>query len=186
MIQSLTVTLFPFVFLTVLFGGGALFRRRNIDMDGDPPINRTLFYGSKYAILLLWAGMVSQSWGVDLSLIAVPSGIKWVALSLWIAGFVLLLIGRLGLGASFRIGSPKEPTRLHVHGLFRFSRNPMYLGVDLTLLASVLYSLNPVLLAIGVFVAAVHHLIVLAEERHLKKAFGEPYEEYCRRVRRYL
>ena len=186
MVESLSVTLPPMAFLIVLFGGGALFRRRNIDMDGEPPIAKTLFYTSKYAILLLWAGMVLQSWGMDLSFITVPGGLKWVALSLWASGFILLFIGRLGLGESFRIGSPKEETRLQVNGLFRFSRNPMYLGVYGTLLASVLYTLNPFLFCIGVFVAAVHHRIVLAEERHLRKVFGEQYAEYCHRVRRYL
>ncbi len=186
MTESLAVTLLPVAFLTVLFGGGARFRRRNIDMDGDPPINRTVFYVSKYAILLLWAGMVAQSWGLGWPILTAPGGVGWVALALWAAGFLLLLLGRLRLGASFRIGSPREATHLQVDGLFRFSRNPMYLGVGLTLLASVLYTLHPASLVIAIFVAAVHHRIVLAEERHLRTAFGEPYEAYCRRVRRYL
>jgi protein-S-isoprenylcysteine O-methyltransferase Ste14 len=155
-------------------------------MDGDPPIDKTLFYISKYSIILLWAAMVLQSWGMNLSFITVPGGVKWVALSLWASGFILLFIGRLGLGESFRIGSPRERTRLQVNGLFRFSRNPMYLGVYGTLLASMLYTLNPFLFFIGIFVVAVHHKIVLAEERHLQNVFGEQYTEYCRRVRRYI
>ena len=43
MIESLVVTLFPFLFLVVLFGGGALFRRGNVDQDGEAPIDKTLF-----------------------------------------------------------------------------------------------------------------------------------------------
>ena len=66
------------------------------------------------------------------------------------------------------------------------SRNPMYLGVYATLLASVLRTLNPVLLLLGAFIVAVHHRIVLAEEAHLHSAFGEEYAAYCRQVRRYL
>ena len=62
----------------------------------------------------------------------------------------------------------------------------MYLGVHVTLVASVLYTLNPVLLLVGVFVAGVHHKIVLAEEQHLRTVFGEAYLDYCTRVRRYL
>ena len=85
-----------------------------------------------------------------------------------------------------RIGRPKESTRLRVDGLFRVSRNPMYLGVYSTLLASVLYTLNPVLLLFGAFIVAVHHRIILAEETHLRNAFGKEYAEYCCRVRRYL
>jgi len=186
MAESLFVTLFPIGFLTVLFGGGELFRRNNIDMDGDPPINKSLFLSSKYLILLLWAAMVMRSWGVNLSFTMVPGSLKWAALCFWVLGFVLLFIGRFGLGKAFRIGSPKERTNLTVEGLFRFSRNPMYLGIYATLLASVLYTLNPLVLAMGIFVVAVHHKIVLAEEQYLRTAFGEQYAAYCHRVRRYL
>jgi protein-S-isoprenylcysteine O-methyltransferase Ste14 len=183
---SLVVTLPPALFLFVLFGGGALFRRRRIDMDGTPPIGKPLFLTSKYAIVLLWAAVVSQSWGVRLSPVVVPGLLAKVALGLWAFGFALLFIGRLGLGDSFRIGSPREATRLRVNGLFRFSRNPMYLGVYATLLAAVLYTLNPAVLLVAAFVIAVHHRIVLAEEGHLRGVFGEEYTDYCHRVRRYL
>ncbi|MCL5019325.1 MAG: isoprenylcysteine carboxylmethyltransferase family protein [Patescibacteria group bacterium] len=186
MIESILVTFFPALFLIVLFGGGELFRRRNIDMDGDAPINRLIFYCSKYSILILWGGMVLQSWDVNLSFTRVPGLLTWIALCLWVLGFTLLLIGRFGLGDSFRLGSPRESTNLKVGGLFSFSRNPMYLGVYATLLASFLYTLNPLLFLIGVFVIAVHHKIVLAEEQHLQKAFGKEYLDYCNRVRRYL
>jgi protein-S-isoprenylcysteine O-methyltransferase Ste14 len=105
---------------------------------------------------------------------------------LWAAGYLLLFIGRFGLGSSFRIGSPREPTGLKVTGLFAWSRNPMYIGVYATLVAAVLYTLNPILLVAALFVMAVHHRIVLAEERYLASAFGSEYTNYCRRVRRYL
>jgi protein-S-isoprenylcysteine O-methyltransferase Ste14 len=186
MIESVTLTLFPILFLIVLFGGGKLFRRRNIDMDGDPPIDRTLFYISKYSILILWGAMVLHGWNINFSPIKGPGLLKWGALCLWVSGFTLLFIGRFGLGDSFRIGSPKESTRLKVNGLFKFSRNPMYVGVYETLLASVLYTLNPIVFFIGIFVVAVHHRIILAEEQHLRKVFGEEYMDYCNGVRRYL
>jgi protein-S-isoprenylcysteine O-methyltransferase Ste14 len=38
----------------------------------------------------------------------------------------------------------------------------------------------------AIFIVAVHHRIVLAEEAHLQKAFGGEYAEYCRRVGRYF
>ncbi len=186
MVESVVVTIFPVVFLVVLFGGGALLRRRNIDMDGQPPIDRKIFYISKYSIVGLWFAMVVQSWGISLSLINVPHWLKWCSLFLWICGFMLLFIGRFGLADSFRIGSPKESTSLKVNGLYRFSRNPMYLGVYTTILACVLYTLNPIALLVGIFAVAVHHRIVLAEEQHLQKVFGQEYADFCHRVRRYL
>lgn len=186
MIESMVVTMFPVLFLILLFGGGALLRRRNIDMDGEPPIDRRIFYTSKYAILALWGAMVVQSWGLHLSLVRPAGWLRWICLFLWIGGFLLLFIGRLGLADSFRIGSPKESTRLKVNGLFQLSRNPMYVGVYATIFAAILYTLNPIVLLAGVFVVAVHHRIVLAEEQHLQNAFGQEYADYCHRVRRYL
>ena len=68
MVEPVVVTVLPVLFLIILFGGGALFRRRSIDMDGKPPIGKGLFYSSKYAILVLWAAMVLHSWGIGLAL----------------------------------------------------------------------------------------------------------------------
>ena len=155
-------------------------------MDGEPPIDRRVFYISKYTILVLWAAMLVQSWGVRLSLVSPPGWLRGISLVPWIGGFLLLIIGRLGLADSFRIGSPKESTHLKVGGLFQFSRNPMYLGVYATILGAVLATLNPLVLGAGAFVVAVHHRIVRAEEQHLQKAFGREYTDYCSRVRRYL
>jgi protein-S-isoprenylcysteine O-methyltransferase Ste14 len=185
-IESVGVTLLPVLFLIVLFGGGELFRRRNIDMDGAAPIRKPLFYTSKYTILAIWAVMVLHAWGLRVVFMEVPKPLKWVSLVLWACGFGLLLMGRLGLGDSFRIGSAKEATRLKTGGLFRLSRNPMYVGVYATLVASALYTLNPILILAAAFVIVVHHRIVLAEEEHLRQTFGQEYVEYCGRVRRYL
>jgi hypothetical protein len=119
MLEPVVVTVFPVVFLAILFGGGARLRRRGIDMDGEPPIDRRIFYVSKYVILGLWGATVLQSWGVNLSVVNISGLLRWTALVLWVGGFGLLLIGRLGLADSFRIGSPKESTRLKVDGLLQ-------------------------------------------------------------------
>ena len=186
MLESIVVTLLPVLFLLVLFGSGAVFRRHNVDMDGTAPINKVLFLSSKYAIVLLWAAMVSQGWGVHLSPVGSPAVLTRIALAVWVLGFAMLFAGRFGLGSSFRIGAPKDQTCLRTDGLFRVSRNPMYLGVYSTLLATVLYTASPLVLLVGAYVVAVHHYIVLAEEAHLRAVFGEEYSTYCRRVRRYL
>jgi protein-S-isoprenylcysteine O-methyltransferase Ste14 len=62
----------------------------------------------------------------------------------------------------------------------------MYVGVYATIAASFLYTLNPVVFLLGVFVIAVHHSIVIAEEGHMQKVFGRKYREYCSRVQRYV
>jgi len=186
MIEAALVTILPVGFLIILFGGGALFLRKNIDQDGKAPINRTLFYASKYSIIILWAAMVVQSWGISISSIEVPRFLQGIALVFWFSGFVLLYYGRFKLGNSFRLGTPKEDTSLTVDGLYTLSRNPMYVGMYATLGASALYTLNPMVMLLAGFVVAVHHTIVLAEEEHMQKVFGENYLDYCTRVRRYI
>ncbi len=96
------------------------------------------------------------------------------------------MAGRFGLGSSFRVGCAKEKTVLRTGGIFRFSRNPIYLGLNTTFLASALYTLNPVVILVGVGLAVVHHRIILAEEECLRRMFGQEYEEYCGRVGRYI
>jgi protein-S-isoprenylcysteine O-methyltransferase Ste14 len=186
MIEALVVTFFPVVFMALLLGGGEAFRRKRIEQGGEAPINRALFATSKYSILVVWSAAVLASRGIGLSVFEAPAVVVGVALALWAAGFGLLFLGRFGLGSSFRIGTPKESTSLRTGGLYGVSRNPMYLGVYATVLASVLYTMDPLVWVLGAFVVAVHHRIVLAEEEHMRTAFGREYDEYTRRVGRYI
>jgi protein-S-isoprenylcysteine O-methyltransferase Ste14 len=186
MIAAVVATILPLGFLVVLFGGGALFLRKNIEQDGEAPINRTLFYISKYSILALWGAMVLQIWGIGISIFEVPHMLQVTGLVLWFFGFALLYIGRFEMGSSFRLGTPKEHTSLRVNGLFRLSRNPMYVGMYATMAASGLYTLNPVVMLLAGFVIAIHHSIVLAEEKQMQKVFGQKYLDYRNRVGRYI
>lgn len=186
MLLPIVVTLLPVLFLAGLVQRSLAFRRRHVDMDGEPPISKALFVSSKYAIVVVWGAMVVQAWGVRLWFVAVPGLLEGASLGLWLLGFALLFSGRAGLGDSFRIGSPRERTGLKRTGLYRVSRNPMYVGVYATLCAAIVGTLNPVLLLIALYIIIVHHRIVLAEERHLEGVFGEEYRTYRRRVRRYL
>jgi protein-S-isoprenylcysteine O-methyltransferase Ste14 len=186
MIAAIAATILPLGFLVVLFGGGALFLRNNIEQDGEAPINRTLFYISKYSILALWGAMVLSVWGIGLSVFEVPLLLQVIGLGFWCFGFALLYIGRFEMGNSFRLGTPKEQIYLKVDGVFRLSRNPMYVGMYATVVASGLYTLNPVVILLAVLVIAIHHSIVLAEEKQMQKVFGQEYLDYRSRVRRYI
>lgn len=186
MIGAIAVTILPLGFLIVLFGGGVHLLRKNIEQDGEAPINRTLFYISKYSILALWGAMVLQSWGISISFFEVPPVLQATGMVSWFFGFVFLYVGRFEMGGSFRLGTPNEHTTLKVKGLFRLSRNPMYVGMYATMVASALYTLNPLVILLGAFVIAIHHSIVLAEEKHMQMVFGQEYVDYRNRVRRYI
>jgi protein-S-isoprenylcysteine O-methyltransferase Ste14 len=105
-----------------------------------------------------------------------------------IAGIAVLLesFARFALQG---VGTPAPvyPTRhLVVTGLYRYVRNPMYLGVVSTILGQALLLGNAVVFAYGLIVWATVHLFVLAyEEPTLQRTFGDQYETYCAHVPRW-
>jgi protein-S-isoprenylcysteine O-methyltransferase Ste14 len=84
--------------------------------------------------------------------------------------------------------SPSHPTETLVsRGLYRFVRNPMYLGV-LTLIAGqlVLFQSWALLIYFGCVAAGFHLFVVLYEEPTLRKKYGTGYEGFCHRVPRWI
>lgn len=84
--------------------------------------------------------------------------------------------------------SPADPTKkLVIKGLYKFSRNPMYIGVVLILTGEAIFFNSFNLWVYLSFVFLVFNLfITLVEEPRLKKDFNEEYLQYCQKVRRWL
>jgi protein-S-isoprenylcysteine O-methyltransferase Ste14 len=83
--------------------------------------------------------------------------------------------------------NPEKSTSVVTGGIYRFSRNPMYLGFLLVLAGLAAYLSTPVTLAGPVlFLLYMNRFQILPEERILTKRFGADYENYLRRVRRWL
>jgi protein-S-isoprenylcysteine O-methyltransferase Ste14 len=92
--------------------------------------------------------------------------------------------------ASFGRGTPAPidaPKRLVVRGLYRYSRNPMYVGVLSVVLGWSAAYADLRVLAYAAFVLLAFSLFVrLYEEPHLEREFGDEYREYRGRVGRWL
>jgi protein-S-isoprenylcysteine O-methyltransferase Ste14 len=104
------------------------------------------------------------------------------------AATTLLAMGRFrAAGTTINPLDPAKATALVESGLFRYTRNPMYVGLALVLAgwAARLGSATPWLVLPG-FVAAITWLQILPEEQALRALFGEAYAAYCRRVPRWL
>ncbi|MBL7663318.1 isoprenylcysteine carboxylmethyltransferase family protein [bacterium] len=81
----------------------------------------------------------------------------------------------------------KESTALITSGPFKYSRNPIYLGMAIILIgiALLLGSLIPFLIVLGFFLI-IHNQYVLREEIFMEKIFGEKFSLYKRSVRRWI
>ena len=89
-----------------------------------------------------------------------------------------------GRGIPLPIDHPKE---LVVTGLYRYVRNPMYLGVLLFLLGEALFlEYRDLLVYTLVWLAIVHSFVLLYEEPNLRLKFGTSYDRYTRAVRRWI
>src|SRR5258705_1549469 len=110
-------------------------------------------------------------------------------------GAALIVIGVVisaaGAGTFRRAGTPVKPfersTALVTHGIYRFTRNPMYLGLLLVLIGSAIAfgTLSP-WLPIPLFLLIVRTQFIRGEEEFLEGIFGADYLAYKQRVRRWF
>lgn len=83
--------------------------------------------------------------------------------------------------------SPENASKLVTSGMYRFTRNPMYVGLALLLTGWAIYlgSLSPFLL-IPLFVVVLTVQQIIPEEKILEEKFGKEYLDYKQSVRRWL
>jgi protein-S-isoprenylcysteine O-methyltransferase Ste14 len=122
---------------------------------------------------------VPVTWGIAqyFGLLLVTAGAAVILRCVW----DFIVVGRGTL-------SPVDaPRHLVVTGLYRYVRNPMYIGVFLVLLGEIVFFASAALLIYMIaWFICVNLFVLLYEEPVLRSKFGESYEDYCRSVRRWL
>ena len=120
--------------------------------------------------------------------VIVPEPYNWLGVALFLAGFALGAIGARHFNkVGTNIPTFNEPTILVTDGLFKWSRNPIYLGFTVFLLglAVMLGTLVPFLGPVA-FAVASDRWYIAFEEKALERKFGERYEAYRRATRRWI
>ena len=123
---------------------------------------------------------------VDLSL-----GLRLtLALPVLLAGLVVCLSGVLSFHRARTTVNPLRPERASAlvdSGVYQYTRNPMYLGFAIVLVAWALALASPLtLLGAIAFVLYMNRFQITPEERALKTLFGDDFISYCKRVRRWI
>jgi protein-S-isoprenylcysteine O-methyltransferase Ste14 len=151
--------------------------RPNTSLMVHPPIVALVFIGIAYLL------------GRFIPLpITVPAILRNIGLGLTLVGFLL--------GAGSFIEFQKAQTTLDPHGstsqlvtsgIYRFTRNPIYLGFLFAVIGLPLYlgSYWGIVMA-PVFIFLMNHLVIQHEEMYLEKKFGNVYADYTSRVRRWV
>ena len=145
-----------------------------------PPVALVLVVG-----LAMWA----LARAVPAAALAVPMA-GWLGAFLAVAGIAVSVAGVMEFR---RAQTTVNPTRPHAassmvtSGIYRRTRNPMYLGMLLVLAGWAFFLRNVAALALlPVFVLLISRLQIQPEERALGQSFADEYERYRRSVRRWI
>ena len=103
----------------------------------------------------------------------------YLGLFCYIAGLCLCAITIVNFSAP-------DDSGLNINGVYRYSRNPMYVAYFICFLGMALLTQSLILLVVVVIFQISAHWIILAEERWCIDKFGAIYEEYMKNVRRYI
>lgn len=115
-----------------------------------------------------------------------PYGLRVSGIVIGLLGDLVFLLSVVAMKDSWRAGIPDEGgTQFVCHGIYRYSRNPAFVGFDMMYAGILLLYFNWLLLFFTIWAVAMLHWQILQEEKYLEKEFGEKYLEYKRQVRRY-
>lgn len=139
----------------------------------------------------LCGGEIAAYWLYQLSNVAIlvclifskihlaPPLLFWPGLGLYLAGTLLLALSIIHFAAPTEKG-------INQNGLYRFSRNPMYIAYFVFFIGCVLLTHSLWLLGSVLVFQITAHWIILSEERWCVAQFGDAYRQYMARVRRYF
>jgi protein-S-isoprenylcysteine O-methyltransferase Ste14 len=114
--------------------------------------------------------------------------VGWQAMGwlLFLGGLVVTLVAQAQMGASWRVGIDDRPTLLVTGGLFALSRNPIFLGMFLSLAGLALLTPAPWTVAGFAVAVILVSLQVRLEERNLVRIHGQAYLAYAAQVGRFV
>ncbi|SEN48371.1 Protein-S-isoprenylcysteine O-methyltransferase Ste14 [Pseudomonas sp. ok272] len=145
-----------------------------------PPLVATLFS------LLMWFAALHLPGALELT-IELRTGLALVVL---VVGVAICLAGVLSFRRARTTVNPLKPetaSALVSTGVYRYTRNPMYLGFAIALIAwSIFLGWPPALLGMLGFVMYMNLFQIGPEERALASLFGREFTQYCSQVRRWL
>jgi protein-S-isoprenylcysteine O-methyltransferase Ste14 len=150
-----------------------------LDNKIPPPIVAAIF------ALLMW-GMAKI-----LPSLEIPTAARIVLTILFLlTGLSICLAGIVAFKRAETTVNPLKPdtaSSLVTNGIYQISRNPMYLGLTLLLVAWSVYLLSPgTLLGVGGFVLYINQFQIVPEERAIAALFGQEFVNYQSQVRRWL
>jgi protein-S-isoprenylcysteine O-methyltransferase Ste14 len=149
------------------------------------------FVGTYFKLLIIFLGAYLSLGALNvvrpIGPISLPEHTPIVGWCLLTASIFWVVIAQFQMGISWRVGIDAETrTALIVHGLFQFSRNPIFLGMMIQLVGLFLAQPDAITFAILLTGYVLISIQIRGEEQHLMDMHGMKYREYCAKVRRWI
>ena len=113
--------------------------------------------------------------------------LKIAGICLALAGVIFFILAITTMQSNWRAGIDEtQKTSIVSTGIYRFSRNPAFVGFDLCYIGTALAFPNIFIIVFTLIAITLLHLQILEEEKYLTKQFGEEYRVYKNRTARYL
>lgn len=143
----------------------------------------TFLWGLLWFIESLWDKYIIKYFPYIFDVLA----IRYIGLVFVTIGLMIFGVAAFSMKSSWRVGIDKSTnTTLITNGIYKYSRNPAFLGFDFMFIG--LFMLFPnILTLITILLSAFSiHLLILQEEKHLLEVFGREYDNYKKATGRYL
>jgi len=152
---------------------------RTLELKIPPPLVALVCAAAMYAIAHLAPG-----WRWDGPYrIVLGGGVALIGAALDVLGLISFRRAKTTINPL----KPANTSTIVSTGIYRYTRNPMYLGMLLVLLGFALYLAHPMaFLLLPLFIAYLTRYQIIPEERFLATRFGAEYLDYASRVRRWL
>jgi protein-S-isoprenylcysteine O-methyltransferase Ste14 len=146
-----------------------------------------------FPVLLLWSIYITIT-ALHINVPAIISNylinivwIKYIGIILCYVGLIIFFLALISFGKAWRIGiDEKNSNELITDGIFKYSRNPIFLFMDLYFIGIMLIYPNIIFSIITMCTVIGLHFQIVREEKFLENKFGEEYNEYKKQTRRYI
>lgn len=176
------------VFYAIYFGKMIIQKKKGITThqigkrkEKKPHTVETLMSVATFSVVIIQLLSIFFDWNI------MPSGARFTGFCIAGIGDIFFLISVTYMKDSWRAGIPeKDKTKLVTDGIYKFSRNPAFVGFDFMYIGILLMFFNIGTLLFSLFSIVMLHLQILQEEKYMAKTFGEEYLEYKKKVFRYI
>ena len=185
-----SVCLFALFAIMVLIRA-ALLRKRGIRVIVFGQTDKSDFLLVPLVLAIAYTALASTFglpvWGALIRPLWFSAATGWVGIALCVAALIGFALSLASFGDSFRVGiDENKPDKLVTTGMFAISRNPIYVSFIMFFAGLFLVHRNIVIaVAVALFALAIHRQVI-REEKFLAVHYCTEYEDYMKKVRRYL